>query len=94
MELLFHYGSNGRGPELSTESVTIKPAVLEIQKNKKNWGCRECLLHLDCRGARWRGQIGATTLMVRFITVYSMGLAVVDGIFWEICLRDLVGEEM
>ena len=32
--------------------------------------------------------------MMRIITVYSMILAVVDGIFWEIYLRDLVGEEM
>ena len=32
--------------------------------------------------------------MMRIITVYSMRLAVVDGISWEICLRDLVGEEM
>ena len=34
-ELLFHYGSNRQGPELSTKSVTIKPAVLEIQKSEK-----------------------------------------------------------
>jgi len=27
-------------------------------------------------------------------TVYNVRLAVVDGIFWEVGLRDLVGEEM
>jgi hypothetical protein len=51
-------------------------------------------LHLDCKGARWRCQIGAEALVVRVINVFSMRLAVVNAVFWEICLRDLVGEEM
>jgi len=39
-------------------------------------------------------QVGAYALIVRIITVYSVRLAVVDGIFWEVGLRDLVGEDM
>ena len=31
---------------------------------------------------------------MKIITVYSVRLAVVDDIFWEVGLRDLVGEEM
>ena len=63
-------------------------------KNQKKLGCRECLLHLDCKGARWRCQIGAEALVVRVINVFSMRLAVVNAVFCEICLRDLVSEEM
>ena len=51
-------------------------------------------MHLDGSRAGWRGQVGAYALIVRIITVYSVRLAGVDGIFWEVGLRDLVGEEM
>ena len=51
-------------------------------------------MHLDCKGARWQCQIGAEALVVRVINVFSVRLAVVDAVFWEVCRRDLVSEEM
>ena len=47
-------------------------------------------MHLDCKGARWRCQIGAEALVVRVINVFSMRLAVVNGISWGSVLGTLL----